>query len=78
MVVPLHLLVIDDDQNKFTLEGPMIDDTPWHDAVRAARAAGRNLRCFLTKHSREITIRYQEGQGKTLYPRGSIIAPPLG
>jgi hypothetical protein len=39
------LIVIDEDRNQFTVEGPMCDDRPWNRAVANAQTEGRRIKC---------------------------------
>lgn len=39
------LVIKDDDAKVFSVEGPMLDDTPWIDRVVAAQKSGRSVRC---------------------------------
>jgi hypothetical protein len=43
---PFLLVVIDDEKREFVVEGPMMDDTPWINAIVAAQDKGRKVRCF--------------------------------
>ena len=44
---PFLLVVMDHDKREFAVEGPMLDDTPWINAVVAAQVRGKNIRCFV-------------------------------
>jgi hypothetical protein len=46
MVAPFLLVVVDEDEGAFCVEGPMRDDRPWNSRVCAAQDAGRRVRCF--------------------------------
>lgn len=39
------LVIKDDDARVFSVEGPMLDDTPWINRVVAAQKSGRSVRC---------------------------------
>ncbi len=42
---PFYLIVTDQDQKTFSVEGPMTDDRVWNHAVVAAQRSGRRVRC---------------------------------
>lgn len=42
---PFVLIVVDHDAKKFCVEGPMVDDRSWNDAICDAQEAGRNVSC---------------------------------
>lgn len=42
---PFYLIVSDNDNESFSVEGPMIDDRQWNHAVVAAQRTGRRVRC---------------------------------
>ena len=42
---PFVLIVVDHDAKEFCIEGPMVDDRSWNDAVCDAQEAGRNVSC---------------------------------
>lgn len=48
---PFLLFVIDWNAKRFSVEGPMLDDTPWVNAVVAAQGAGRNVTCCTASQS---------------------------
>src|SRR5919106_111661 len=61
---PFLLAVVDEDKGVFTIEGPMIDDTPWNHAVCCAQNAGRHVRCFTTRPNRtEARAKLQRSYG---------------
>jgi len=39
------LVIRDDDQKEFLVEGPMTNDDPWNKAVFQAQKRGRSVRC---------------------------------
>jgi hypothetical protein len=43
-----YIVVVDEDNHAFSVEGPMTDDTRMTDAVHAAQGRGRQVRCFTT------------------------------
>lgn len=45
-IEPFLLAVVDDDKGIFSIEGPMVDDRPWNDAVCKAQDAKRSVRCM--------------------------------
>ncbi len=42
-IVPFFLIVADRDRRVFTVEGPMVDDTAWNEAVGRAQKEGRRV-----------------------------------
>jgi len=73
------LLVADEDNGRFAIEGPMRDDQPWVSEVLRAQKAGRRLTCWaLDSDDTEITSaarRWEEKTGRAWWPPGSIVAP---
>jgi hypothetical protein len=69
----IHLVIVDEDRSTFAVEGPMIDDTAWNDAVCDAQQNGRKVRCFSTKADRAEAVRYQESLGLVLVESSSIV-----
>lgn len=41
-----HLILVDDDDRRFSIAGPFVNDTRVHRRLDAACAAGRALRCL--------------------------------
>lgn len=75
MPPPFLLVIIDEDAKTFSVEGPMIDDRSWNDAIWNARQAGRMVRCFSTQSDEAAAIRW--GQEKGLTPCDHILSPVL-
>ena len=71
------LLVIRDDDNRtFSIEGPMWDDRPWNKAVVQAQEQGREVRCFnLGLENRDEFIRRETRYENTLVEPGMIVNP---
>lgn len=76
-VKPFLLIVTDRDTNEVTIEGPMTDDTPWTDAVRAAHDAGRQVSCHKPGPGtrEEVAQRVSKHLELKLAPSGSIVRP---
>ena len=76
-VKPFLLAVTDRDTNEITIEGPMTDDTPWTDAVRAAHDAGRQVSCHKPGPGtrEEVAQRVSKHLELKLAPSGSIVRP---
>lgn len=68
-----HLVIVDEDRSTFAVEGPMLDDTTWNNAVCEAQQSGRRVRCFSTGADRPEAIRYQQSQGLVLVESGAIL-----
>lgn len=47
------LVVVDHDNQTFSIEGPMTDDTSWINKVVEARKAGRNVNCSSAADSQD-------------------------
>lgn len=75
------LLVADEDNGRFAIEGPMTNDQPWIAEILRAKRAGRSLTCWSVNHDHsEIEAAAREWEkmtGKTWWPQGSIVAPEL-
>ena len=74
---PFLLVVTDRDTNAITIEGPMTDDTPWTNAVRAAHDAGRKVSCHKPGPGtrEEVAQRESKHLELKLAPSGSIVQP---
>ena len=46
-IEPFTLIVTDRDEKTFSVEGPMIDDNQWSDAVVGAQKSGRQVNCHV-------------------------------
>ena len=72
-VTPFMLVVVDEDHEKFSVEGPMRDDTLWTSAVSRAQDEGRRVRCYTVPPGYD---RGDElGSRMTKVPPGSIVRP---
>lgn len=73
------LLVADEDNGRFAIEGPMKDDQPWVNEILRAQRAGRRLTCWAFNHdSAELAAaarKWEEMTGRSLWPQGSIVLP---
>jgi hypothetical protein len=69
-----YLFVVDHDQKRFGIEGPMLDDRPWIDRVVELQGSGRDIRCFTAPDgSVEMSAkRYAEQMGYT-YSKTCVI-----
>ena len=70
---PFYMLVIDDDRNQFTVEGPMQDDAAWIKLVRGAQTSGREVRCFNPNTSTDEMLEWGRAHGYVLVACGSIV-----
>jgi hypothetical protein len=74
---PFYVIVIDEDHETFTVEGPLTDDGPWNEAVRQAQNEGRRVRCCragpVTRVHAEAA--WQSQYGGTRVQPGSILTP---
>jgi hypothetical protein len=71
------LVVADRDTGDFTIEGPMVDDRPWNNAVVDAQRTGRNLRCFSMGDVKPAAAaaEWQARHGGIRLAAGSIVWP---
>ena len=67
------LVVVDTDHKKYSVEGPMRDDTPWISAVRRAQEEGRQVKCFDVPTGYDLGD--QLGREMEKVPPGSIVHP---
>jgi len=76
LIEPFLLCIIDDDNERFTIEGPMTDPEGWVREVMAARRAGRDILCqVLTGRPDEAAEAWVQANGGTRWPSGSIVSP---
>jgi hypothetical protein len=70
-----YLIVLDQDRNEFSVEGPMDDDAGWNSRVCKAQAAGRHVRCSaaLDPTRESAATNWQQRFGGKLVPPGSIV-----
>ena len=72
---PFYLIITDQDNGTFSVEGPMTDDRLWNHAVVVAQKSGRQVRCSTASgSSAEDTARnwLQRYSGKQV-PPGEIV-----
>jgi hypothetical protein len=57
-IAPFLLVLIDDENRRFTVIGPISDDTSWNSRVCKAQDEGRQVRCFTpsTGQTREQVV----------------------
>lgn len=73
---PFLLAVVDHDNDRCTIEGPMLDDRPWVDEILRAQRAGRQITCcVMNGTAEEASSLWQHAYGCTIWPPGSIVAP---
>ena len=49
-----HLFIVDHDNKRFSVEGPMNNDSLWRDRVVIEKMKGRDVRCFSVKESSSL------------------------
>jgi len=77
-IVPFFLIVADRDKRVFTVEGPMLDDTAWSEAVGRAQKEGRRVSCCGAGSDRSRAEKdYAASSRFQLAPSGSIVDAPL-
>ena len=81
-VDPFVLLVTDRDTHTFTVEGPMVDDTPWNSAVCSAQDDGRQVTCHTPGDAARSNVELAAKIYEASYPEmrrvgaGSIVRRP--
>lgn len=77
-VLPFYLAVVDDDNKVFSIEGPMVDDTPWIDSVVSEQEKGKAVRCFTLGSDPDTAADELKKQyGWQPLDQGSILVPKL-
>jgi hypothetical protein len=77
-IAPFFLIVADRDKRVFTVEGPMVDDTEWNEAVGRAKREGRQVTCCGAGSDRcRAEKDYAAASRFQLAPSGSIVDAPL-
>jgi hypothetical protein len=77
-IVPFFLIVADRDKRVFTVEGPMVDDRGWNEAVGRAQKEGRRVTCCGVGSDRcRAEKDYAAASRFKLAPSGSIVDAPL-
>ena len=78
ITTPFFLIVADRDKRVFTVEGPMVDDAEWNEAVGRAQREGRNVMCCGAGSDRSRAEKdYAAASRFKLAPSGSIVDAPL-
>ena len=72
-MTPFMLVVVDEDHEMFSVEGPMMDDTLWNSAVCRAQDEGRRVRCFSVPSGHDVGV--ELGSRMERVPSGSIVYP---
>ena len=69
-----YLVVVDHDEKRFSVEGPMLDDSAWIDKIVVLQESGRDIRCFTTPDGSAETsaAEYAKQMGYT-YSRTCVI-----
>ena len=77
-IVPFFLIVADRDKRVFTVEGPMVDDAQWNEAVGRAQKEGRPVTCCGAGSDRSRAEKdYAAASRFQLAPPGSVVDAPL-
>jgi hypothetical protein len=77
-IAPFFLIVANRDKRVFAVEGPMVDDTEWNEAVDRAQKEGRRVTCCGAGSDRARAEKdYAAASRFQLAPSGSIVAAPL-
>lgn len=76
-IKPFFLCVVDSDQRSFSIEGPMVNDERWNQAVCRAQSLGRAVRCFSVSSGVDRVAIAQSYAAQTSFEErepGSIVA----
>jgi hypothetical protein len=77
-IASFFLIVADRDKRVFTVEGPMVDDAEWNEAVGRAQKEGRRVTCCGAGSDRcRAEKDYAAASRFQLAPSGSIVDAPL-
>lgn len=77
MATKAYVVVVhDDDDRTFTVEGPVSDDTRWTNAVAEAQSSGRKVGCSATSGQtvEQVAEDYERSTGYTRLEKGSIVS----
>jgi hypothetical protein len=73
---PFLLCIIDYDNNRFAIEGPMTEAEGWIAEIIAARRSGRDIVCqVMAGAPDEAAEAWRHAHGGTRWPSGSIVLP---
>jgi hypothetical protein len=72
---PFHLVIVDHDNDRFTVEGPMTDPERWIREVLGARRSGREITCQVLAGGPEEVATSLARIAGTRWPSGLIVAP---
>jgi hypothetical protein len=77
LALPVSLVVVDYDTQRFTLEGPIFDIEPWDKEVGRMRRSGRDVRAIPTDmRAVKETTDVLEAKGFDEWPAHSIVDMP--
>lgn len=73
---PFLLVIVDHDNRRYTIEGPMTDSDGWTREIIAARRSGRQISCRVVSGSVEDAVKIcKKSRAGIRWPSGSIVAP---
>lgn len=73
---PFHLVIVDDDNKVFNVEGPMIDDDPWNWKIVELQKKSRKVRCFSRRGSKDSIVREVSRSTRYSFTDRSILSEP--
>jgi len=73
---PFHLVIVDDDNKVFNIEGPMIDDDPWNWQIVELQKKSRKVRCFSRRGSKDSIVREISRSTRYSFTDQSILSEP--
>jgi hypothetical protein len=79
-ISPFFLCVVDSDRKIFSIEGPMVNDEPWNEAVVKAQSSGRAVHCFSLPGEADRMALEKSHAAQTSFEAkepGSIVSPNL-
>ena len=70
------LIIVDHDNRRFTVEGPLTDAQSWMREIMGARRAGRRITCAVERGTPDDAAKqWKRRHGGKRWPTGSIVAP---
>jgi hypothetical protein len=74
---PFLFVIVDHDNRRYTIEGPMTDAEGWTTEIIAARRSGRRITCRVVTGSVEDAVKIcKKTRAGKRWPSGAIVAPP--
>jgi hypothetical protein len=71
---PVVMVIADHDKREFSVEGPMVDDTRWTNAVANAINRGQRVTCSTAEQSTKAAADDFISRGYSQVPSGTIVS----